>query len=86
VVGERLRDLSRTHQVLSISHLPQVAALADQHLSVIKSAGNGRAVVDVRLLAPSERVDEIAEMMSGSGTETARQNARELLEAARGAG
>jgi DNA repair protein RecN (Recombination protein N) len=83
VVGERLKELAQTHQVLSISHLPQVAALADHHLSVLKAIGAGRTGVAVRRLDPSERVSEIAEMMSGSGSEAARQNALELLEAAR---
>jgi DNA repair protein RecN (Recombination protein N) len=82
-VGERLQELANTHQVLSISHLPQVAAVADQHLSVMKSIGAGRSGVAVRELDASERVTEIAEMMSGTGSESARQNARELLEAAR---
>jgi DNA repair protein RecN (Recombination protein N) len=83
VVGDQLRVLSRDHQVLSITHLPQVAALADQHLSVSKAIESGRAGVAVRMLKASEREEEIAEMMSGSGTDAARQNARELLEAAR---
>jgi DNA repair protein RecN (Recombination protein N) len=83
VVGERLKELAASHQVLSISHLPQVAALADQHFSVIKTIEDGRSGVAVHMLDGSERISEIAEMMSGMGTESARQNARELLEAAR---
>jgi DNA repair protein RecN (Recombination protein N) len=83
VVGERLRALARTHQVLSITHLPQVAALGDQHLSVSKAVRDGRTTVGVRSLEGTDRVVEIAEMMSGTGSETARRNAQELLEAAR---
>jgi DNA repair protein RecN (Recombination protein N) len=83
VVGERLRALSLSHQVLSITHLPQVAAQGDQHISVSKTVRQGRSTVQVRSLDAAERVAEIAEMMSGTGTETARRNAAELLEAAR---
>jgi DNA repair protein RecN (Recombination protein N) len=83
VVGERLRELARRHQVLSITHLPQVAALADHHLAVIKSSSNGRTSVVVRALEAGDRVNEIAEMMSGTGTAAARKNAEELLAAAR---
>ena len=50
VVGERLRALSQDHQVLSITHLPQVAALGDQHLSVSKTVCQGRTTVQVRTL------------------------------------
>lgn len=82
VVGERLRRLSHHHQVLSITHLPQVAALGDHHLSVSKAVRDGRTTVDVRMLEGTDRITEIAEMMSGTGTETARLNAAELLEAA----
>jgi DNA repair protein RecN (Recombination protein N) len=82
VVGERLRFLSRSHQVLSITHLPQVAALADQHARVVKVAGDGRTSVDVQSLDSADRVLELAEMMSGAGTEAARRSAEELLEAA----
>jgi DNA repair protein RecN (Recombination protein N) len=81
-VGERLRELALRHQVLSVSHLPQVAALADHHLAVLKASTHGRSTVDVRALQASERVDEIAEMMSGTSTEAARRNAEELLAAA----
>jgi DNA repair protein RecN (Recombination protein N) len=82
VVGERLRALALGHQVLSITHLPQVAAQGDHHISVSKTVRGGRTTVQVRSLDSAERVLEIAEMMSGTGTETARRNAAELLEAA----
>lgn len=83
VVAERLAGLARFHQVLSITHLPQVAAVADQHITVSKAVTGGATGVIARALDPDERVAEIAEMMSGMGTETARRNAAELLEAAR---
>jgi len=82
VVGERLRALSRNHQVLSITHLPQVAALAGEHLSVTKALAQGRTTVTIRNLGRTERIIELAEMMSGTGSDAARRNAEELLEAA----
>jgi len=81
-VGERLRELSSAHQVISITHLPQIAALADHHLTVSKKVRNGRVSVSVRSLDTPDRIIEIAAMMSGTGTEAARRNAEELLEAA----
>jgi DNA repair protein RecN (Recombination protein N) len=82
-VGQRMRSLAGSHQVLTITHMPQIAALADQHLTVLKAVRDGRTTVDVRALETGERVAEIAEMMSGTGSEAARRNAEELLESAR---
>jgi DNA repair protein RecN (Recombination protein N) len=82
VVGERLRGLADNHQVISITHLPQIAALADHHINVGKSLTGDRATVVARPLDRSERVQEIAEMLSGRSTSSSRQNAEELLEAA----
>jgi DNA repair protein RecN (Recombination protein N) len=81
-VGARMRSLAQSHQVLSITHMPQIAAMADQHLTVQKAVRAGRTTVDVRALESGDRVSELAEMMSGTGTEAARRNAEELLEAA----
>jgi DNA repair protein RecN (Recombination protein N) len=83
VVGERLRSLSLSHQVLSITHLPQIAALGDHHITVSKAVHRGRTTVEVRALEAEDRVVEIAEMLSGTGTDSARRNAEELLKAAR---
>lgn len=83
VVAERLRTLARSHQVLAITHLPQVAALAEHHLTVGKAVEAGRTTVAAQELATSERVQEIAHMMAGTASETARRSAEELLEAAR---
>ena len=81
-VGERLRHLARGHQVISITHLPQVAALADNHLTVTKGTSTDRTVIEVRPLEKQGRILELAEMMTGTGTEVARRNAAELLDAA----
>jgi DNA repair protein RecN (Recombination protein N) len=83
-IGAVLAELSADHQVLCITHLPQVAARATAHWSVRKDA-QGRAQV-VRLDAPG-RVDELARMAGGEEvTEATRRHARALLRAAKGEG
>ncbi|MCV7178904.1 DNA repair protein RecN [Mycolicibacterium sphagni] len=80
-IGRRLARLARSHQVIVVTHLPQVAAYADSHL-VVDSAGNGAS--EVRRLDTEERVAELARMLAGLGeSDTGRAHARELLEAAR---
>jgi DNA repair protein RecN (Recombination protein N) len=83
-LGERLRALGRYHQVLCVTHLPQVAALADAHVVVGKRISDGRTVTEARLLGADERAGEIAVMLGGerSGAET-RAAAEALLRAAR---
>lgn len=79
-IGRRLARLARTHQVIVVTHLPQVAAYADQHLIVDKTQGKTAAVSGVRLLDDSERVVELARMLAGlDDTETGRAHAEELL-------
>jgi len=82
VVGETLWRLGRHHQVLCISHLPQVAAFADDHLAVGKELAQGRAVVRVRRLGEAERIAELAAMLGGD-TAANRRSAWELLTIAR---
>lgn len=81
VVGEKLWNLTAgRHQVLCISHLPQVAAFADQHFHISKRELESRTVTSVSLVAGDERVDELAAMLDGVPISTAaRANARELL-------
>ncbi|MPY99499.1 MAG: DNA repair protein RecN [Actinophytocola sp.] len=79
-IGRRLARLARTHQVLVVTHLPQVAAYADQHLVVDKGTDGGVTRSDVRTLDDEERVVELARMLAGmDGTETGRAHAEELL-------
>jgi DNA repair protein RecN (Recombination protein N) len=83
VVGERLRALGRERQVICITHLPQVASLADTHFRLEKDAGAERARAQVERLEGEAVVAEIRRMLGGSGSdETATQHARELLQAA----
>jgi DNA repair protein RecN (Recombination protein N) len=82
-VGERLARLGAERQVLVVTHAPQVAARARQHLRVMKSVNRGRAVVQVEELSSSERGEEIARMLAGAAvTDAARAAARSLIEAA----
>jgi DNA repair protein RecN (Recombination protein N) len=84
VIGEKLRALSRVHQVLCITHLPQIAAFADRHLTIRKATAGGETVTSVAVMEGEARVRELAEMTSGKAvTETALAQARELLEAGR---
>lgn len=78
-IGRRLGRLARTHQVIVVTHLPQVAAYADVHL-VVDSRGGAS---EVRRLGDEDRVAELARMLAGLGeSDTARAHARELLTAA----
>jgi len=81
VVGRKLRELSRTHQVLCITHLPQLAAHADQHFKVDKRARGKRTVTVVELLEGQARAAELAAMLGGE-SEANLQSAVELLERA----
>lgn len=83
VVGQKLWTVAaRGHQVLCVTHMPQVAAFADCHYVVAKEAGNGRAHTAVTMLAASDQVEELAAMLAGSVSASARESARELLERA----
>jgi DNA repair protein RecN (Recombination protein N) len=79
-VGERLRRLSEHRQVVCVTHLPMIAALASHHLRVIKRTRAGRTVTSIEMLEGAERVEELARMLAGNRvTETTRRQARELL-------
>ncbi|WP_199255978.1 DNA repair protein RecN [Mycolicibacterium mengxianglii] len=80
-IGRRLARLARTHQVIVVTHLPQVAAYADTHLVVAPTGKNGTS--GVRRLSDDDRVAELARMLAGLGeSDTGRAHARELLDAA----
>jgi len=78
-VGDALGDLGAHHQVLVVTHLAQVAAAADTQVSVSKTVRNGATFASARRLDDTERVDEIARMLSGSTSASARDHAQELL-------
>lgn len=82
-VGLKLKELSKTQQVLCVTHQPQVASLADQHFIVEKETYRKKTLVSVRKLNEDEQVGEIARMLAGEKiTKAAKENARELLKAA----
>lgn len=82
-VGRRLARLARDHQVVVVTHLPQVAAYADRHLVVDKAGEGGVTRSDVRVLEGDQRVRELARMLAGAdGSELGRAHAAELLAAA----
>ena len=79
-VGDKLRAVSRTAQVLCVTHLPQVAAGADRHFLVVKREAAGRTVTGVESLAGEARVAEMARMLGGAQvTERTLAHARELI-------
>jgi DNA repair protein RecN (Recombination protein N) len=82
-VGRRLAELARRHQVLVVTHLPQIAAHADRHFTVEKRSDEGSTSTDVRLLDNAGRVGELSRMLSGmEGSGHAQAHAEELLAAA----
>jgi DNA repair protein RecN (Recombination protein N) len=77
-VGEKMKQIARTHQVLCITHLAPVAAHADAHFVVTKQLREGRTISEIELLNKSARVEELARMLGGTG-HAARKHAEALL-------
>ena len=77
-VGEKMKQIAVNRQVLCITHLPQVAALAEAHYLVTKQVRDGRTISEIALLAKKERVTELARMLGGQ-TDAARKHAGALL-------
>ena len=85
IIGKKLWLLGRTHQVICVTHLPQIAAFADSHFGVRKTASGDRTLTVLETLAGDSRVRELAAMLSGSQfTDTSLQNAAELARGAEG--
>jgi DNA repair protein RecN (Recombination protein N) len=83
-VGRKLKTLSKRQQVVCITHLPQIAAFADQHFVIEKADKDGRTRTSIRRMEEAERAKEVARMLSGAKlTETSLEHARALLEASR---
>jgi DNA repair protein RecN (Recombination protein N) len=80
IIGEQLRDLATHHQVLCITHLPQIAAFAQRHFTVRKVVSGDQTSTSVRAIEGDERLEELAEMIGGKRiTDVTRAQARELL-------
>jgi DNA repair protein RecN (Recombination protein N) len=78
-VGDALAEVAARHQVLVITHLPQIAARADQHLVVSKEARRGIATSDVQVIHGEDRVAELARMLGDAESKEARRHAQALL-------
>jgi len=84
IVGRKLKEISRQHQVFCITHLPQIACFADSHYRVSKKESGGRTYVEVKELTDEERLEEIARMLGGVKiTEKTLDHAREMLKNAK---
>jgi len=84
ILGQKLAALGQTHQVICVTHLPQVASFARNHWTIRKAKRANRTVTRIAQLADSERLEELASMLRGeSRGETTRQEAAAMLEAAR---
>ncbi|NTU84051.1 MAG: DNA repair protein RecN [Chloroflexales bacterium] len=84
VVGQKLWAITGNHQVVCITHLPQVAAFADAHYHISKEFGADRTRTNVRRLDEGQRIDELAAMLDGTPSEHSRANAREIIGRATG--
>lgn len=79
-VGKSLKNLSGFHQIIAITHLPQIAGMADAHFSVEKVVKGKRAVTQVSKLSEEERVLEVAKLLSGDDvTQASISGAKELI-------
>lgn len=78
-VGLRLKELAKVHQVLCVTHLPQIAALGENHIKVNKILSENQTYVEVIPLTGQQRKEEIARMLSGKVTESSLMHAEELL-------
>jgi DNA repair protein RecN (Recombination protein N) len=84
VLGQKLAALGHTHQVICVTHLPQVASYARHHWTIKKVRRGSRTLTQITKLKEPERVDELSHMLRGeSRGETTRQEAAAMLEAAR---
>ena len=80
VKKKSMAAIARGHQVLCVTHLPQIASFADRHIKVTKSVQKGRTLVQYQLLEGEAKVRELAQMMSGQKeSEISRRHAEEML-------
>ncbi|SDH78419.1 DNA repair protein RecN (Recombination protein N) [Pseudobutyrivibrio sp. 49] len=83
-VSEKLSTVAANHQVICITHLPQIAAMADTHFLIEKSVANGHTISGIKKLLGDETVDELARMLGGSAiTEAVMTNAKEMKDMAK---
>jgi len=81
IVGEKIYNISKNHQVICISHLPQIAALADSHFVINKISKDNRTITKVTKLSEEERIEEMARLLGGVNlTKTTLKHASEMIE------
>jgi DNA repair protein RecN (Recombination protein N) len=81
IVGRKLKDVSANHQVICITHLPQIACFGDKHLLVSKKIVKGRTITAVEELSGEQKIEEISRMLGGVNvTKTTREHAREMID------
>ena len=81
-VGKKLKGLARVHQVLCVTHLPQIATFGDRHYVIEKKETGGRTRTGIRAVAGEERTEEVARMLSGAKlTDTSRKHAEQMIKA-----
>ncbi len=81
-VGKKLKSLARSHQVLCVTHLPQIATFADHHYVIEKKQWGGRMRTSIRTVTGEERTEEVARMLSGAKlTDTSRKHAEQMIKA-----
>ncbi len=84
IVGRKLRDIARSHQVICITHLPQIASFGATHYQVMKRVADGRTRTEVKTLTEDERLEEITRMLGGVEiSDKTRAAAKEMLKAAK---
>ena len=84
IIGQKLAALGRTHQVVCVTHLPQVASYARSHWTIRKGRRGNRTLTEIQVLKEADRLEELASMMRGASRgETTRQEAAAMLETAR---
>lgn len=80
VIAKKLHELAENMQIIVITHLPQIAAYADNHLKVKKTVTNGRTIASIKILNKNERIEEISHMIHGdAASEITRKQAKEML-------
>lgn len=83
VVGEKIVNISKEHQIICVSHLPQIAALADTHFSIYKNIHGSRTVTQIKKLSFEERIEELSRLLGGVNlTDTTKMHAKEMLDLA----
>jgi DNA repair protein RecN (Recombination protein N) len=81
-VGKKLKELARAHQIICVTHLPQIATFADHHYLISKKEVSGRTRTSVREIKDEERTEEIARMLSGAKlTDTSLKHAEQMIKA-----